>query len=168
MGKNPEGEARRLISPVRNDTGGPVPAIPPVLLTYIEGLKAHDVRKIADTVSEDLAFISANRTLSKPDFLKMLNALYTGFPDWHYDYDGVELHGDLYAVKWRQGGTHTGVFAMPGLDPVAPTGRTVRIPEHYFRYRVTGDKIVVIHPEVVPGGAPRGILEQIGVALPPL
>jgi predicted ester cyclase len=145
-----------------------MPAIPPVLLAYIDGLKAHDVPKVADTVSDDLEFVSANRTLGKPQFLKMLTALYTAFPDWSYDYDSVEVHGDLYAVKWRQGGTHTGVFAMPGLDPVAPTGRTVRIPEHYFRYRVTGDKITLIYPEAVPGGAPRGILEQIGVPLPPL
>ncbi len=143
-------------------------AIPPVLLDYIEGLAAHDVERIADTVSDDLRFIAATRVLDKLTFLAMLRALYTGFPDWSYDYDSVELHGDLYAIKWRQGGTHTGVFAMPGLDPVAPTGRTVKIPEHYFRYRVTGDKITLIHPEVVPGGAPRGILEQIGVALPPL
>ena len=143
-------------------------ATPPVLLDYIEGLKTHDVPRIGGTVSEDLAFVSANRTLSKPEFLKMLTALYTGFPDWSYDYDAVEVHGDLYAVKWRQGGTHKGVFAMPGLDPVAPTGRTVRIPEHYFFYKVAGDKIVMIRPEVVPGGAPRGILEQIGVKLPPL
>ena len=40
--------------------------IPPVLLAYIDGLKAHDVSKIADTVSDDLEFVSANRSLSKP------------------------------------------------------------------------------------------------------
>jgi hypothetical protein len=119
-------------------------------------------------VADDLQFISATRTLTKPEFLKMITALYTGFPDWHYDHDPVEWHDDLLAVKWRQGGTHNGVFAMPGLAPVRPTGRKVVIPEHYFRYRVQGDKITVIHPEAVPGGAPRGILEQIGVELPPL
>src|SRR5215470_7951493 len=142
--------------------------IPAVLLTYIEGLKAHDVPAIAETVAEELAFISATRTLNKAEFLKMLNALYTGFPDWHYDHDAPHWQGDLLAVKWRQGGTHNGVFAMPGLAPVPPTGRSVKIPEHYFFYRVAGDRIVMIRPEVVPGGAPRGILEQIGVAVPPL
>ncbi|HZP93640.1 MAG TPA: hypothetical protein VFB20_12275, partial [Burkholderiales bacterium] len=67
-----------------------------------------------------------------------------------------------------QGGTHTGVFALPGLDPVAPTGRSVRIPEQYFFYKVAGGKLIEIRPDPVPGGAPRGILEQIGVELPPL
>jgi predicted ester cyclase len=139
-----------------------------VLLTYIAGLKAHDVPRIADTVADNLEFISATRTLNKSEFLKMLNALNTGIPDWHYDHEPPQWQEDLIAVNWRQGGTHKGVFAMPGLDPVAPTGRTVNIPEHYFFYRVAGERIVMIRPEVVPGGAPRGILEQIGVPLPPL
>ena len=30
------------------------------------------------------------------------------------------------------------------------------------------DRLVEIRPEPVPGGAPRGILEQIGVDAPPL
>jgi hypothetical protein len=33
---------------------------------------------------------------------------------------------------------------------------------------VSGEHIVEIRPDPVPGGAPRGIFEQIGVELPPL
>jgi len=143
--------------------------IPPVLLTYVEGLKTHDIRRIAGTASDDLTFISATRMLDKPQFLKMLTALYAGFPDWNYAYDGIEDRGQgNYAIKWRQGGTHTAIWAMPGMDPIPPTGRKVSIPEHYFYYRVSGDKLTIIFPEPIPGGAPRGILEQIGVKLPPL
>jgi predicted ester cyclase len=145
-----------------------MPAIPPVLLDYIEGLAAHDVERIAGTVADDLRFIAATRVLDKAQFLAMLRALYTGFPDWHYDHDAPEVRGDVVAVKWRQGGTHTGDFVLPGMEAIAPTGRTVAIPEHYFYYTVKGDHIVEIRPEVVPGGAPRGILEQIGARLPPL
>jgi len=58
-----------------------MPAIPPVLLTYIEGLKAHDVPRIEATVADNLQFVSANRTLNKSEFLKMLHALYTSFPN---------------------------------------------------------------------------------------
>jgi predicted ester cyclase len=142
--------------------------VPPVLLRYIERLKAHDVDLVADTVADDLVFISATRTLDKPKFLAMLRALYTGFPDWHYDHDPVEENDGVYAVKWRQGGTHNGSWTLAGMDPIAPTGKRVQIPEHYFFYKVRGDRIVEIRPEPIPGGAPRGILEQIGVALPPL
>lgn len=143
-------------------------SIPAVLLRYIEGLKHHDVDKIVGTTSPDLRFIAATRVLDQAQFRSMISALYIGFPDWHYDHDPVEIHGDRYAVKWRQGGTHSGVWAMPGMPPIAPTGKSVRIPEHYFHYRVSGDRITEIHPDPIPGGAPRGILEQIGVVLPPL
>ena len=144
-------------------------AIAPVIYTYIEGLKSHDVAKIATTVADDLAFVTPARTLTKPQFLAFLTALYDGFPDWRYDHDPPEVRPDgTVAVRWRQGGTHTRTLALPGFDPVPPTGRTVAIPAHHFFYRVAGGLIVVIRPDPVPGGAPRGIFEQIGVTLPPL
>jgi len=145
-----------------------VEEIPAVLVSYMEGLRAHDVVRIAATVADELAFVTEARTLNKEHFLRMLVALYTGFPDWAYDHDAPEWREDVLAVKWRQGGTHTGTFTLPGLDPVPATGRRVTIPAHYFFYKVRGERIVEIRPEPVPGGAPRGILEQIGVAVPPL
>src|SRR5262249_12088087 len=108
------------------------------------------------------------RTLDKDQFLQLLEALYAGFPDWHYDHDEPEWREGVIAVRWRQGGTHTGTFTLPGLAPIAATFKRVLIPEHYFFYRVRDEKIVEIRPEPIPGGAPRGILEQLGVALPPL
>jgi SnoaL-like domain len=143
--------------------------IPPVIGRYIEGLKSHDVDRIAGTVADDLAFVTPARTMSKPQFLAFLRALYAGFPDWRYDHDPPRPLADRgIAVRWRQGGTHTQTLALPGFDAVRATGRTVTIPAHDFFYRVAGDLIVEIRPDPVPGGAPRGIFEQIGVALPPL
>jgi hypothetical protein len=127
----------------------------------MDGLKSHDVRKIAGTVSEDLAFVSPGRTLSKTQFLDMLQALYTAFPDWNYDHDPPEVSKEVIAIKWRQRGTHTRTLAMPGLDAVQATARTVTIPEQYFFYKVRNDQIVEIRPDPVPGGAPHGILAQI-------
>jgi predicted ester cyclase len=141
---------------------------PSVLWKYIEGLKTHDVGKVAKAVSKDLAFMSTGRTLNKSQFLDMLRSLYAAFPDWHYDHSDPERRGDLIAVKWRQWGTHTGTVVMPGTEPVEATGRTVTIPEQYFFYRVVDAQIVEIRPDPIPGGAPRGILEQIGVQAPPL
>lgn len=143
--------------------------IPPVIGRYIEGLKAHDVDRVAATVADDLAFVTPARTLTKPQFLTFLRALYAGFSDWRYDHDAPRLLADgAIAVRWRQGGRHTETLALPGFDAVPATGRPVAIPEQDFFYRVAGDLIVEIRPDPVPGGAPRGIFEQIGVALPPL
>ncbi len=136
--------------------------IPTVLYSYIDGLKAHDVNRIAATVSDDLAFVTPARTLNKEQFLAMLRALYAGFPDWSYDHDEPEVRGDAIAVRWRQGGTHAGTFAWPGLEPVPATGRAVQIPEHFFFYRVEGDVLVEIRPEPVPGGAPGASWSRSG------
>ena len=142
---------------------------PQVLLDYVEGLKTHDVDKVAHTAADDLHFISATRILNRQQFLEMLAALYTGFPDWTYDFSTVEDRGQgNYAIKWHQGGTHTGIWAMPGMAPIQPTGKRVQIPPQYFYYRVTDEKLSIIFPEPVPGGAPRGILEQIGHETAPL
>src|SRR5437879_2491048 len=108
--------------------------IPAVLTTYMQGLVNRDVDKIAGTVAEDLAVIVPPRTLTKEEFLGFLRALYAGFPDWHYEHDVPEFQADVIAVKWRQGGTHTATFAVPGLAPIPATGRHVLIPEHYFFY----------------------------------
>ncbi len=141
---------------------------PLVLRTYIAGLKAHDVNAIDGTVADDLLVVTDRRALTKEQFLGMLRAIYEGFPDWHYDHDAPELRDGVIAVKFRQGGRHTGTFAMPGLEPVQPTGTLVQIPPHYFFYRLREEKIVEIRPEPVLGGAPRGIFEQIGIRRPPL
>jgi predicted ester cyclase len=150
------------------DLSAMVETIPAVIWTYIEGLKRHDLAGISETVSDDLAFVTATSRLTKDQFLQMLRALYAGFPDWHYDHDPPELRDTTVAVRWQQGGTHTGTFTLPGMAPVSATGRTVTIPAQYFFYQVREGRIVEIRPEAIPGGAPRGILEQIGVGFPPL
>ncbi len=138
---------------------------PDVLRRYMAALAAHDVATIASTVADDVVFVSANSELDKPKFLAMLRALYAGFPDWSYEHDPPEVRDDgSIAVRWRQGGTHTGLLAIPGLAEVAATGKRVRIPPQHFFYKVTGRQIVEIRPEPIRGGAPWGILEQIGAA----
>jgi hypothetical protein len=97
--------------------------VPHALLRYIEGLKTHDVAKITGTVSGALAFISPTGTLDTQQFLAMLTALYAAFPDWQYEHDQPEVRRDgRFAIKWRQGGTQTGVLALPGFPTIAPTG----------------------------------------------
>ena len=143
--------------------------MPETLTEYIAGLANHDVEKVSGTVSEDLMFISATRIMDKAGFLEMLAALYSAFPDWHYEHDGIEDRGQgNFAIKWRQGGTHTGIWLLPGMKSIKPTGKRVLVPPHYFYYRIANDRLSIIFPEPVAGGAPRGILEQIGANVPPL
>ena len=144
-------------------------SVPQVFLDYVSSLVDHDTRGVAATLADNMMFISATRILDKQQFVGMLNALYAGFPDWNHGYEEIENRGEgNYAIKWRQSGTHTGTWSMPGMEPIAPTSKRVQIPPQYFFYRVASNKLVLIFTEPMVGGAPRGILEQIGVEAPPL
>jgi len=139
-------------------------AIPSVLSRYVAGLRRHDVAQIAGTVADDLVVVLPGRTLAKPDFLGFLTALYKAFPDWRYDHDEPERHDDgSFSVRWRQGGTQTEAFILPGKPPLAATGKAVRIPEQLFFYKIGGGQLIEIRPDPIAGGAPWGILEQLGL-----
>ena len=143
--------------------------VPAVLMRYVAGLAAHDVAAVGATVGDDLAFVAVARTMERTQFLAFLTALYSGFPDWSYDHDAPQPAGDgSIRIRWRQGGTHAQTLALPGFPAVAATFRRVTIPEQDFHYVVADGLIRQIRPDPIEGGAPRGIFQQIGVALPPL
>lgn len=147
----------------------PALGIPAPLLLYMEGLRNHDLEMIRHSFCDGIQFVTPERTMEREEILAFLGALYRGFPDWAYDHDPPVLRGDgRIGVKWRQGGRHTETLEFPGFDAYAATGKQVTIPEHYFFYRVDERGLSEIRPDPVPGGAPRGIFEQIGVEVPPL
>lgn len=140
-------------------------AIPLVLLRYVEGLQRRDVAQIASTVADAVDVVTPTRTLAKSTFLAFLTALYRAFPDWHYDHDAPEARDDgSFAVRWRQGGTHTATLTLAGKPPLHATGKAVKIPEQFFFYKVAGGQLIEIRPDPIPGGAPWGILEQLGIS----
>tara|TARA_B100001964_G_scaffold240692_1_gene311108 strand:- start:4815 stop:5282 length:468 start_codon:yes stop_codon:yes gene_type:complete len=141
----------------------------PALAAYVAGLKAHDVAAIGASLAEEVRFVTAIKTMGKVSILEFLAALYAGFPDWSYDHDEPVRHEEgSYSILWRQGGAHTATLAFPGFAAVPATGKTVVIPEQRFFYRVGSEGLTEIRPDPIPGGAPRGIFEQIGVKQSPL
>lgn len=141
-----------------------------VLEKYFEAVNNHDVDGIDAVSAEEILFLTPIETLDKPTFLKYMRALFDGFPDLHFEHDEPETEGDLVTVPLVISGTHTATFALPapGLKPVEPTGTRVVLPKQRFAYTVSGQRLVRIECEPVPGGGIVGILEQIGVKLPPL
>lgn len=143
--------------------------LPQSLKNYMRGLSTHDVALIGSTFAPEIRFVTPAKTMVKEEILAFLTALYRGFPDWHYDHDPPVWQEDgSIGVRWRQGGTHTETLEFPGFDAYPATHRSVTIPEHFFYYRVGDQGLIEIRPDPIPGGAPRGIFEQIGVDLPPL
>ena len=142
---------------------------PAALIHYMDGLRAHDVEQIASTFADEIRFVTPVKSMGRHEIVAFLAALYRGFPDWAYENEPPRrLKDGSWAVRWKQGGKHTGRLEFAGFPGVDPTWRKVEIPEHDFFYRLEHGKLVEIRPDPIPGGAPRGIFEQIGVELPPL
>ena len=141
----------------------------PALAAYVAGRKTHDVAAIGAALAEDVRFVTPVKMREKPAILEFLAALYAGFPDWHYDHDEpVRLGEGSYSILWRQSGTHTAKLDLPGFAAAAATRQKVVIPEQCFFYLVGAAGLTEIRPDPIPGGAPRGIFEQIGVEQTPL
>ena len=122
------------------------------------GLKSHDIDLIGSSFDAGIRFVTPAKTMVRDEILEFLGALYRAFPDWHYDHDPPEDCGEgSFRVVWRQGGTHTATLAFPGFDPVAATGRPVRIPEHPFYYRVGSGGLTEIRPAGPRGGSARDL-----------
>ena len=139
------------------------------LAAYVAGLQARDVGAIGASLAEEVRFVTPVKTMEKTSILEFLAALYAGFPDWSYDHDEPVRHDDgSYSILWRQGGTHTAKLDFPGFAAVPATGKKVVIPEQRFFYLVGSEGLTEIRPDPIPGGAPCGIFEQIGVEQPPL
>jgi predicted ester cyclase len=137
---------------------------------YFEAIDTHDVDGIEALVADSLAFVTPVEPLHKPTFLAFMRGLFEGFPDLRFEHGALEARGDVVSTRLRIHGTHTGTLAlpMPGLRPVGPTGRRVVLPEQRFDYTVAGGRIVRIQGEPLPHAGVIGMLEQLGVKLPPV
>ena len=135
---------------------------------YTDAINAHDADALAALYAEGAGLQEpAGEFLGREAVIQYWQRFFEAFPDLNGRDVFKAENGDTAINEWTFSGTNSGPMETPeGTIPA--TGKRVTIPEHYFFYRVCGEKIVEIRPEPVPGGAPRGILEQIGVELPPL
>ena len=94
-------------------------------------------------------FVSEQVTGSGPvdglaAYIDGVRAVYTAFPDYHWDLQQRVVEGDTVAARLVGRGTHTGPFGN-----IAPTGRRIRTQELVF-YRFADGKIVECWGDLYP------------------
>ena len=132
-------------------------------------LDSRDVKGLQALLADDFRAKGATLELTKQQALGYLQIFFTAFPDHSFGWTDFEEKGDLVYCSGQETGTHKGVldlnpFGMPVSLP--PTGKTFKLPESVFTFRVAGDKVTYYSEETVKGGGLAGILEQLGVKLP--
>jgi predicted ester cyclase len=98
--------------------------------------------------------------------MKVITGLTTAFPDLKFDIQQVTVNGNEATVKAVWSGTQTGPLSlpMPGLAPVAPTGKKVSVKDAYV-FTVKGDKVSHMRVESPADGGIPAALTQLGVKM---
>lgn len=127
-----------------------------------------NMQKLSGLVTEDMTFESAaTDPLSKTAYLALLEALLQAIPNWQFDPKNFIERGNKVSVTLHINGTHTATLTLPMLaQPLPATGKHFQSPPELCEFTFKSGKISRIVSQVVPGGGVRGLLAQLGAALP--
>jgi predicted ester cyclase len=133
-----------------------------VFRNYSAALERGDRQALAALVHEDFQLEGAGLDgIGKSAFVAAMNAQMDAFPDYSENPSDIEERGDRVSFIAHVTGTQRGALVLPGMNPVAPTGKCVRLPPEPAWVQVRDEKLVRYHVTAVPGGGIQGILSQL-------
>ncbi len=104
--------------------------------------------------------------LGKQEFIGMMKAMLTAFPDFKFNGVVAEEREETVVVKARISGTHTGTLALPGLPPIPATGKKISLAEERQEFTLVNGKLSKLTTDSSPDAGVPGMLAQLGVPLP--
>jgi hypothetical protein len=126
-------------------------------------LNAHDLDRAGRYLTDDFTFSGPTpQPQNKQEFLAAQKAWFAGVPDWSVALSNMSDAGGRVTATAQISGTQTNTLALPGQPALPATGK-------HFSSRdgvtatLRGDQVAAL---VLQPGAP-GILEQLGVQIPP-
>ncbi len=131
-------------------------------------LNMANAEKVKALVTPDAT--ASGGVLPKPipvmEAMKVMAGLTTAFPDLRFDIQQVTVNGNEATVNAVWSGTQTGPLnlPMPGMQPIAPTGKKVSVKDAYV-FTVRGDKVSQMRVESPADGGIPGALKQLGVKM---
>ncbi len=130
---------------------------------YSTALDRADLAAMAALVHDDFRLEGAGLDgIGKTQFLAAMKAQLDAFTGYSENPTDLAEDGDTVRFTAHVTGTHTGTLALPGMAPIAPTGRKIALPPEPASVRVRDGKLVAYRVTAVPGGGIDGILAQIG------
>jgi hypothetical protein len=95
--------------------------------------------------------------------------LQAGIPDWSFNLSDVQVTGNVAHTTHQISGTHTGNLDLSpmGMPVIPATGKSFKLPVEHADLTYEGNKLTRFHADVAAGGGLPGILQQLGVEMPP-
>jgi ketosteroid isomerase-like protein len=133
-----------------------------VFRDYSAALARGDRQALAALVHEDFQLEGAGLDgIGKAGFIAAMNAQMDAFPNYSENPSDLEERGDRVSFIAHVTGTQRGALILPGMKPVAPTGKSIHLPPEPAWIQVRDEKLVRYHVTAVPGGGIQGILSQL-------
>jgi predicted ester cyclase len=130
---------------------------------FNDALNAQQWSEAARYLTDDFVFSGVTpQPMGKQEFIAGQQAWAAAVPDWHVTLESLRVEGDAVLGNPHITGTHTGTLSLPGQPSIPATGR------HFETHDASsatlrGDLLASL--TITPGSP--GILEQLGVAMPP-
>ena len=105
-------------------------------LSYLEYCNDHDLNRMASFYTSTTKVNDV--PMDPATVAAQFAALFSAFPDWHWEMRNLLIAGDYIAVQFRVTGTHRGAF-----QGIEATGRRVTILEFTF-YRLEDRKFAEV------------------------
>jgi ketosteroid isomerase-like protein len=137
---------------------------------YLTSLNAHSLRDCEALVSKDFCIFCKESELSWDEYKTEMQAILNSFPDFKFQYNGMELTKDgvLHVHEVIASGTHTGdAYAYGPYEPIASSGTFVENEPERFEFHFRGERIckIVLRSRGEKTGI-QGIYSQLGGAFP--
>jgi predicted ester cyclase len=131
---------------------------------YSAALDRGDLAAMAALIHDNFRLEGAGLDgIGKREFMAAMKAQLEAFPDYSENPTDVKEDGDVVRFIAHVRGTQRGTLALPGMAPIAPTGKQIKLPPEPAWVKVSDDRLLLYHVEAVPGGGIRGILSQLGI-----
>lgn len=136
-----------------------------------DAFDTRDLEIIGAYLRDDLK-VSGNvtRPMGKPEFLALLSAYYSAFPDFDFNFTEADQTGKTVRAKYAISGTHQRRLDLNPIGTavtIEPTGTEIHLPQSVMEITFDEDGLVsglVLHQ--APGAAMPDLLSSLGVSLP--
>ncbi|MCU7495670.1 MAG: ester cyclase [Ignavibacteria bacterium] len=139
-----------------------------IIEEFLIAIEQRNFTKAEDLLSNSFKVTGvAPDTLDASGFMSIHRALGNGIPDFRFNYEFLKEKGGAVNVRFHITGTHTKSMPAPyaGLRTIAPTNKSVNMPDEQVEFTVRDNKIQKLQVTHVEGGGLPGLLKQIGVDL---
>jgi hypothetical protein len=138
--------------------------------TIFAALDSGDMDTVASYLSDDFVFSGPiPEPVGGERWLGLQRILQAGIPDWSFNLSDVQVTGNVAHTTHQISGTHTGNLDLSpmGMPVIPATGKSFKLPVEHADLTFEGNKLTRFHADVAAGGGLPGILQQLGVDMPP-